>query len=415
MTRTIAGVLLALSLAGCATVQDAAPEGSGNTRVAVIGKQLYINGAASTLLGFRVGSAALLEPWTNELLAQLDEWKRHRVNAFTLWLQGSSGGYTTVFTANGSEVSESVADVIARTGYGLKESPAVVGRTSGTAVVDRAKRIVEAANQRGMVVVLGIIYRSALDKSDSEEVIRRAMQAAVRPFKDYPNVIFNVWNETDTSRSLERPEAVTRYVAAIRAAAPGRLVCAGASNLEMNLSLAALPGVDLVCQDAGRSYQEAVGAFEALRTLDKPVINVESYGGNGGGYIDVMAKGTPPPAGYVLDFSGNGGWRRIYGAWRDEDYRDATGRVLMGKKSYRGLMRFVAQDTSRQRHLLVHVGGWFQGASRTQRPEQLGNPRNPGKWNNVFHPGFQQGNGTPEQPGIRWILEEVAKLRSADR
>lgn len=394
-------------------MQDAAQEASGNTHVVVIGKQLYINGAASTLLGFRVGSAALLEQWTSELLAQLDEWKRHGVNAFTIWLQGTSGGFTTVFTANGSEVSENVADVIVRTGYGLKEVPAVVGRTSGTAIVERAKRIVEAANQRGMVVVLGIIYRSALDKSDSEEVVKRAMQAAVRPFKDYPNVIFNVWNEIDTLRSLERPEAVAKYVAAIRAAAPGRLVCAGSLNSEMNSSLAALPGVDLVCQDAGRSHQEAVAAFQALHTLDKPVINVESYGGSGGGYVDVIANRTPAPAEYVLDFSGNGGWRRIFGAWREEDYRDATGRALMGKKSYRDLMRFVAQDTSRQRHLLVHVAGWFQGASRTQRPEQVGNWRDTGKWNNVFHPGFQHGNGTPEQPGIRWILEEFTKLRSA--
>jgi hypothetical protein len=183
----------------------------------------------------------------------------------------------------------------------------------------------------------------------------------------------------------------------------------------MNGALAALPGVDLVCQDAGHSHQDAVAAFEALRELDKPVINVESYRANGGGYVDDIAPRTPAPAGYAVGFSSNGAWRRTFGAWREEDYRDGTGRALMGKKSYRDLMRFVAQDVTRQRHLLVHVGGWFQGASRTQRPDQVGNSRDTGKWNNVCHPGFQQGNGTTEQPGIRWILEEIATLRAAGR
>jgi hypothetical protein len=411
MTRTIAGALLVL-LAGCATPPESAQEQRKETRVVVIGKQLYVNGTATTLLGFHAGGAALLEPWTNELLAQLDDWQRHGVNAITVSLQGKSGGRTSVFTANGAAVSDNVADVVARAGYGLDEAPAVVGRTSGAAVVERAKRIVEAANQRGMVVVLGIVYRAALHESDTEQVLTRAMGAAAAPFKDYPNVIFNVWNGLEAKHPRERPEAIAKYVTAIRAAAPGRPVCAGSFRSETNPALAALPGVDLVCQDAGRSYREAVAAFEALGAIEKPVINVESYGDSGGGYVDDISRSKPVPAEYFVNFSTRGGWQRMYGVWEEEDYRDAAGRPLMGKRSYRALISYVAQDTTRQRHLLVQAAGWFQGASRVELPGQIGDWRATGKWNNTFHPGLGKAQGTVSEPGIRWLLEEIARTRT---
>ena len=408
------GALLAL-LVGCATAPESAQERRMETRVIVIGKQLYVNGTATTLLGFHAGSAALLDPWANELLAQLENWQRHGVNAVAIALQGTSGGRTSVFTANGSAVSDNVADVIARAGYGVNEAPTVVGRTSGAAVVERAKRIVEAANRRGMVVVLGIIYPPALHESDTEQVLARAVRAAAAPFKDYPNVIFDVWKDPDAKRPRERPEAIAKYVAAIRAAAPGRLVCAGSSRPEISLVLSTLPGVDLVCQDAGRGYQEAVAAFEALRTIAKPVINVESYGDSGAGYVDDITRSKPVPAEYFVNFSAKSGWQRMYGVWEEEDYHDAAGHALMGKRSYRALIGYAAQDETRQRHLLVQVAGWFQGASRVESPGQIGDWRATGKWNNTFHAGLGKAQGTVSEPGIGWLLEEIARALLGSR
>jgi len=395
-------------LSGCVT--NSPQTGVLKTTVTVNNHQLLINGKPETLFGFRVGSAALREDWTQELIAQLPLWREYGINGFTLWLQGTSGAHHRLFTDQG-KIDQAPGDVISRAGYGLVESAAVVARESGEAIIARSQKIIEAANRHGMVVVIGIGYRSSWRKTDTVEMATEAMYSAAAPFRDYSNVILNVWNETNTKNTLETPQAIARYVAAIRKAAPQRLVCAGSLQSAMNIDLAKNVDVDLFCQDAGRNLKDTLAAFEALRGFGKPVINVESYGGNGGGYVDDSARAVTVPAGYFVDFSAKGGWRRIYGAWEENDYKDATGRPLMGKQSYRDLVRYVGKDSARQMHLFVHVAGWFQGASRVETRHQLGPRTNPGHWDNTFTAGHGTANGTPAAPGIRWLLEEMRQAR----
>lgn len=404
----IAALSASMLTTGCATNGQRGE--AQHTVVAVKAGQLLINGKPETLFGFRVGSAALREDWTRELIAQLPLWREYGINSFTLWLQGTSGAHHRLFTDQGA-IDPAPGDVISRAGYGLAESAAVVGRESGSAIIDRSRRIVEAAGHHGMVVVIGIGYRSSWRKTDTVEMATAAMHAAAAPFRNYGNVILNVWNETNTKNRLETPQAIARYVAAIRKAAPERLVCAGSLRSEMNVELASSVNVDLFCQDAGRNLKDTLAAFEALRGYGKPIINVESYGGNGGGYIDDRSRSVVAPAGYSADFSAKGGWRRVYGAWEEKDYRDATDRPLMGKHSYRELIRYVGSDNSRQTHLLVHVAGWFQGASRVETASQIGPRTTPGRWDNTFIAGHGAANGSTAEPGIRWLLEEMRAAR----
>ena len=404
----MAATILLLLLAGCTLPRPHEDHASAN--VSVRGAQILINGQAQTLFGFRVGSAPLREDWTRALIAQLPEWRRHGINSFTVWLQGTSGGYVRLFGDSG-EIDAQPGDVVSRAGYGLVEENVVVGRSSGAEIISRTRRIVEAADRHGMVVIVGIAYRSSWRKSDNVGFVERAMAAAAAPFRDYGNVILNVWNEINTQNVLETPQAVSRYVRAIRTAAPHRLVCAGSLRSEMNLELAEQVDLDLYCQDAGRNLADTIKAYEALRRFGKPIINVESYGGNGGGYIDDRSATLAAPAGYAVSFNAEGRWTRIFGAWEEEDYRDATARPLMGKRSYRELIRYVGEDTTRQTHLMVHVAGWFQGASRVQYGKQLGDPSSPGRWNNVYSIGHGAASGDPAAPGIRWLLEEVRQAR----
>ncbi len=401
-------MMLCAALSGCASISPDARHAA--TEVSIADARIRINGKPVTLLGFRVGSAALREDWAGELIAQLPLWRKHGVNSFTLWLQGTSGAHHRIF-AEDAGISSAPHDVVSRAGYGLVEEQAVVGQESGAAIVSRARRIVEAADRNGMVVIVGIAYRSSWRKSDSVAFVEKAMGAAAAPFRDYKNVILNVWNETNTGNPLETPDAMGRYVRSIRAAAPGRPVCAGSLRSEMNLALAESVDVDLFCQDAGRNLKDSIAAFEALRRFGKPVINVESYGGNGGGYVDDRARSVTTPAGYSVSFRAKGGWNRIYGAWEEEDYRDATGRPLMGKRSYRELIRYVGRDGSGQFHLLIHVAGWFQGASRVETRTQIGDRTAPGHWNNTFTAGHGAASGDPAAPGIRWLLEEVRQAQ----
>jgi len=69
-------------------------------------------------------------------------------------------------------------------------------------------------------------------------------------------------------------------------------------------------------------------------------------------------------------------------------------------------------DRDRQTHLMLHIAGWFQGGSRVELPSQLGRWDKFGQFNNVFHIGAGKADGTPGNPGIGWLLDEVERLRN---
>jgi len=294
--------------------------------------------------------------------------------------------------------------VTAIVGFGVNEIPAPNGSTTGPEVIERAKRIVEAADARGMVVVVGLFYRSA-PRGFTAEALANAARTAAAPFKDHRNVMFNVFNEATTSNRLEARENLAAYMRAVKEAAPNSLVGTGSGRGEVTGGLVDLPELDVVMQDAGWDAKEAIATFDMLRAYTKkPVMNIESFGGSGSGFLDDPTKRARAPEGYFIDFPE---WRRIYGAWEDKDFWSGRGRFIAGKDSYLSLIDYVGRDPEKRTHLLVHVAGWFQGASRTEKAEQLGPPGTPGRWNNTFAVGPGQADGTPENPGIRWILERI--------
>jgi hypothetical protein len=157
--RAVLTGVLVLLIAACAPAerperaeQPPAPSRT-QTTVSVQGSQILVNGTPSTLFGFRVASAAMRDDWTDELIAQLDTWRDHGVNSFILWLQGSSGGYTHVFTRDGTAVDGNASEVTSIVGFDDDADRSANGSTTGTAVIERTRRIIEAADTRGMVVI----------------------------------------------------------------------------------------------------------------------------------------------------------------------------------------------------------------------------------------------------------------------
>jgi hypothetical protein len=374
------------------------------TTVSVQGSQLLVNGTPSTLFGFRVASAAMRDDWTDELIAQFDTWRDHGVNSFILWLQGSSGGYTHVFTRDGTAVDGNASEVTSIVGFDDDADHSANGSTTGTQVIERTRRIIEAADARGMVVIVGLFYRSAVEE-DTPETLTAAARTAGTALRDYSNVIFNVFNEPDDSNSTESEDSLQDYLRAVKEAAPGRLVGTGTVETDESADIADLDDVDVLMHDAGATGDEAIDAFETLKDhTGKPIINVESFGGSGQGFVDDETRTAAAPPGYYVDFPE---WRRVFGAWRDEDYRSASDGASAGKDSYRRLIDHVGQDPGKQVHLMVHVAGWFQGASRVGTPDHLGEPGTADEWNNDFETGPGTADGTPENPGIGWILERI--------
>jgi hypothetical protein len=378
--------------------------------VRVEGSRLLVEDRPATLFGFRVGSAPLREEWTRELIGTLDLWRRHGVNGLILWLQGTSGGYARVFTPEG-RVDERPAPILVRSGYGIAETKTRIGEVSGRDVVARALRIVDAAAAHGMVVVVGIAYRHAILPSDTPETITSAMRAGAAPFADRPNVVIDLWNEARDGRRLEAPEDMRAYARAVRAVAPRRPICVGSNHQAANLAYAPLPEIDLVCQDAGDDPASAARFMDELKRFGKPVVNVESFGASGGGYVDVAAPPRALPASFSATFTARGGFHRVYGAFEEDAYADALGRRLVGRRGYRDLIARVARDPDRQLHLMLHVAGWFQGASRTENAAHIAETPGGGRWTNVFGAGDPDADGTIDRPGIAWILRAVAGAR----
>lgn len=393
-----------LSLAGPARAQvqvQHAPRGA----VGIDGGRILLDGRPTTLFGFRVGSAPLRDDWTEALIGQLDLWRAHGINALILWLQGTSGGYTRVFTADGS-LETGRAPVLARTDFAAAEGLAENGATTGPEVIARTRRIIAACGQRGMAAIVGVFYRSALLPTDTPAILAVAAATAAREIGPHPNLMFNVFNEAQTDRRLEAVADLRTYAAAVKAALPGAIVGAGSLRAPMTPAIAGLPEVDVVMQDAGNTLAEATAVLDDLRArTPKPVMNVESFEGYGGGMSDDLTMTAAPPPGYTVDFPR---FRRVFGAFAEADERNPlVPRHVAGRTAYRGLVDHVAQDAERRTHLMIHLPAWFQGASRVARPGQVGRLGEPGYWNNAFHPGFGSADGTVANPGIRWILEHV--------
>ena len=366
------------------------------------GSQILVNGTPSTLFGFRVASAVMRDDWTDELIDQFDTWQEHGVNSFIVWLQGSSGGYTPVFTRDG-DIDQEEREVTSIVGFGDDHDNTENGSTTGVEVIERTKRIIEAADERGMVAIVGLFYGSAAGDFD-DDTLTNAAQTAATALKDYSNVIFNVFNEPDLDDSRTSKNDLPEYMAAVKQAAPGRLVGTGTVDTDDNAKIADMDELDVLMHDAGSNADEAIESFETLKDrTSKPIINIESFGGSGQGFVDDRTKSVAAPEGYYVDFPE---FRRVFGALRDEDYDSENGSVT-GKDGYRRLIDHVAQDPGQQLHLMVHLAGWFQGASRVGRDDDLGDPGTPGRWNNDFEVGPGAADGTPENPGIRWILEHI--------
>jgi cellulase (glycosyl hydrolase family 5) len=409
--RAVLSGVLILLIAACGPVArtepghpEPAPAPSrSQTTVSAQGSQILVNGTPSTLFGFRVASAAMRDDWTDELISQLDTWRDNGVNSFIVWLQGSSGGYTRVFTRDG-DIDQDPSEITSIVGFGHDEQHTANGSTTGAQVIQRTRRIVEAADARGMVAIVGLFYRSAAE-DDSTETLTAAARTAATALKDYSNVIFDVYNEPDDSNSTESEHSLEKYLRAVKEAAPGRLVGTGTVETDESKDIADLDDVDVVMHDAGANADEAIDAFDELEHhTKKPIINVESFGGSGQGFLDDETASAPAPEGYYVDFPE---WRRVFGAWRDEDYASGSEGAIAGKDSYRRLIDHVGQDPGKQIHLMVHVAGWFQGASRVGTADHLGAPGTPDQWNNTFQVGSGAADGTPENPGIGWILERI--------
>jgi hypothetical protein len=229
----------------------------------VDGRRFLLDGRPFDMWGIRVASASQSDALTDHLIAQLDEYRRHGVNTVSVYVMGSSGGYSDPFTPDGNALD--------------------------SAHIARLTRIVRECDRRGMVVVAGIFYQRANPPSLRDwDAAKRAVRTVAAALKPYRNVILNMANEQNSGNYGELPWERVRNIQDVlelariaRSADFGRLIGAGGYDHAKNEAIGKSDAVDVLLFDtagptptSGELYERFVNAG-----ISKPIVNVESFGG----------------------------------------------------------------------------------------------------------------------------------------
>ena len=230
-TSLVKLVCLSLLLAACAS-PAAAPR--QRTEVSIVGDRFFINGRPTyegrswnghriegLLFNTRMVQAIFDDlnpetrarwaypdgPWdpernTREFVAAMPEWRRHGVLSFTLNLQGGNPlGYSRDQPWHNSAFAP---DASLRSDY-----------------MARLERILDRADELGMVPMLGIFYFGQDQHLQDEAAVVRALDNTLTWLADrgYRNVLIEVNNETAAryDHAILRPERVHELMERVRA------------------------------------------------------------------------------------------------------------------------------------------------------------------------------------------------------
>lgn len=303
--------------------------------VRVEGDKILVNDKPVKLWGLRVAGALESEETASELLGSLDQYKERDVNALVVCYQGSTGNVKKVFSPDG----KSFADEPAR---------------------QRMRKIIEAAAQRDMVVIVGLFFprKMGLKSEDPKLALREAYIEAVRlaagELKDAPNVILSIAHDAGKSNWMGCPikfdddDAVECLKAAAEVAPKLPRGCGGTERA-FNAAVAKSEFASLLL------HTEVVGDLPKYETT-KPIVNLGLFGRNAGG-------------------------RGPQGVWNDIEKE----KFIKAMEAYLG---------SPQHHLVVHFQGWHEGGMDLKP--------------NRFAIG---GDGTAKDPGTAWFFDKLhAKL-----
>lgn len=241
-----------IPLAACVALATAAVTrgaGAPRTEVSIVGEKFFVNGrptyAGRTWDGISIEGRLLNsrmvqgifedlnpatrarwtfpdgEPWdaernTREFIAAMPEWKRHGLIAFTLNLQGGSPeGYSAEQPWHNSAIER---DGSLRADYRA-----------------RAGRILDRANELGMVVILGIFYFGQDERVADEAAVIRAVDNTVDWLlaRGDRHVLIEIDNECNVRKydhAILKPDRVHELIARVRhRTRDGRRLLAGTS------------------------------------------------------------------------------------------------------------------------------------------------------------------------------------------
>ena len=306
-------------------------------RLTIDGERWLFDGRPFDLWGIRTASGTMDDDQCRHLTDQFDAYLAHGVNAVTVFYQGCRGGNYDPFTPDGTAVDP-----------GHQE---------------RMERIVQAAAERGMVVIVGIFYQAAPIGLADADAVRNAVRAVTDGLQPYRNIIINVCNEPNSGEwrkfpafDFNDPQRVIELCRLVHEVDPDRIVGGGGYDHTLNPIIGRCDDVDVLLFDTAGIEHGSGALFDRFRAngvTGKPMVNVETFGG------------------WTKQFL-----RGVF----DADVRQAYFREIDDALARPGLSVF------------FHNNPWCQSQTDPLRYD-LG------------------GQGTPDDPGIRWYFERVRERR----
>jgi len=297
--------------------------------------------------GVRIASASQDKEYTQSVIANLDDYKSMGINTVSIFVQGSSGGFSDPFKQGGLQIEK--------------------------AHFNRLKKLIKSCAKRDMVVIVGIFYQRTIkdpkiSNLKSEGDIRNAVSTITSKLKPYRNVIINIANEQNSAHydafsqfSFNDPDNIISLCLLVKDVDPKRLVGGGGYDDELNVVIGRSEYVDVLLFDTfsgdieqGHHSGWHYDYFVKQGVVDKPIVNVEIFGG----------------------------WTRKFvpqGVYTQE-----------GKSTH--LVEIAEAKKRPGLYVHLHSNPWFQGVAQD--------------FGNRFDLG---GNGTTDSPGVRWYFNEIIK------
>ena len=236
------------------------------------------------------------------------------------------------------------------------------GLTVDPAHQARMERILRATAERNMVTVVGIFYQNAPFGLQNAEAVRNAVRTVTRLLRPYRHVIINIANEQNSASwsdsagifDFRVPERIIELCAVVNAEDPQRLVGGGGYDHTKNLTIGLSPQVDVLLFDTIGPQNSGTlhDSFVANGVTGKPLVNVE-----------------------------------LFGAWTETDVRG----VYTDAEKAEYFAEIQRADARPGLSVFLHSNSWMQGL--------------PNRYDLA-------GQGTAEDPGIRWYFDAVAAARA---
>jgi len=259
----------------CSFAEGAMPQASPatcQTRVSIVDGKWYINGevtypgtkAAGLLMNVRMVNATFedrrrpefgVEANTAAFMAGIPDYAAHGVRAFTLCLQGGMPGY------EGAVNSAFAPDGSLRQDY-----------------LQRIRRVIEACDRQGVVVILGCYYQRQSGILKDENAVRTGLANVVKWIRDsaLTNVVLETANEYPhkgfVHGVLRSPEGQADLLRLAKQTWPQLLVSASGYGDGKLHSPVAEASDFLLIHFNGTPVEEIPVRIAALRKFGKPIV-----------------------------------------------------------------------------------------------------------------------------------------------